>query len=115
MTKYDPKLNALFHALADPTRRGIVQRLAAGPASVTELAAPTKMALPTVLKHLEKLEDGGLVVTEKRGRTRVCRANPKGVDLAADWLDRLRADWAARLDRLEDYLDSLPDDTETGT
>jgi len=115
MAKYDLNLNTLFLALSDPTRRGMVQQLTAGPASVTELAAPTKMAMPTIMKHLQKLEDGGLVVTEKRGRTRICRANPKGIDIAADWLDRLRADWTARLDRLEDYLDALPEDTETDT
>ncbi|MEM9342552.1 MAG: metalloregulator ArsR/SmtB family transcription factor [Pseudomonadota bacterium] len=113
MTKYDGNLNALFLALSDPTRRGMIQQLTAGPASVSELAKPTNMALPTVLKHLEKLEDGGLILTEKRGRTRVCRANPKGIKVASDWLDRMRADWTARLDRLEDYLDTLPEDTET--
>ena len=109
MAKHDPSLDSLFRALADPTRRGMMERLMAGPASVSDLAAPLDMALPTVLQHLATLERGGLVTTEKQGRTRICRANPAAIDAASDWLSRQRAVWEARLDRLETYLR----DTET--
>lgn len=115
MAKHDPTLNALFQALSDPTRRGMIQRLMAGPASVSELAAPLDMALPTVLQHLAKLERGGLVTTEKQGRTRICRANPNAMDTASDWLSRQRAIWEARLDRLDDYVQTLMQDTPDDT
>ncbi len=104
MAKHDPTLDALFRALSDPTRRGMIQRLMSGPATVSELAAPLHMALPTVLQHLGQLEKGGLITTEKQGRTRICRANLDAIDTASDWLSQQRAIWEARLDRLEDYL-----------
>ncbi len=110
MAKHDPTLDALFQALSDPTRRGMIQRLMTGPASVSELAAPLDMALPTVLQHLAKLEKGGLVTTEKQGRTRICRANPAAIDTASDWLSRQRAIWEARLDRLDSYVQTLMKD-----
>ncbi len=107
MAKHDPTLDALFQALSDPTRRGMIERLMAGPASVSELAAPLDMALPTVLQHLAKLERGGLVRSEKQGRTRICRANLAAIDTASGWLSQQRAIWEARLDRLDSYVQTL--------
>ncbi|MEM9474752.1 MAG: metalloregulator ArsR/SmtB family transcription factor [Pseudomonadota bacterium] len=105
MAKHDPTLDTLFAALSDPTRRAMLNRLMQGPASVSDLAQPFDMALPTILQHLTKLEAGGLISTRKEGRTRVCTANPAALAQAADWLADQRAMWEARLDRLEAFLD----------
>lgn len=107
MAKHDPALDRLFHALSDPTRRGIVERLLAGPASVSDLARPTGMALPTVMKHIAVLEETGLVLTEKSGRTRLCRASPAPLAAAQTWIEEQRALWEARLDRLDTYVTQL--------
>lgn len=107
MAKHDPALDRLFHALSDPTRRGIVERLLAGPATVSDLAAPTGMALPTVMKHIAVLEETGLVTTEKAGRTRICRATPQPLTEAQAWIEAQRRVWEARLDRLDDYVTRL--------
>jgi DNA-binding transcriptional ArsR family regulator len=93
-------LDRTFSALSDPTRRDILERLAHGPASVSELAAPFGMSLPGVLKHVRLLEEANLVTTEKRGRTRECSLSPEQMDDAVLWLDSQRARWEARLDRL---------------
>ncbi len=108
MTKHYPQLDRLFHALADPTRRGIVERLLTGPATVSDLAAPTGMALPTVMKHISVLEETGLVRSEKSGRTRMVQATPAPLTAAQAWIEEQRQIWEARLDRLEDYLATLP-------
>lgn len=105
MAKHDPRLDTLFAALSDPTRRAMLNRLMQGPATVSDLAQPFDMALPTILQHLTKLETGGLVTTRKEGRTRICTANPTALTEAADWLADQRAMWDARLDRLEAFLD----------
>lgn len=105
MAKHDPRLDTLFAALSDPTRRAMLNRLMQGPATVSDLAQPFDMALPTILQHLTKLETGGLVTTRKEGRTRICTANPTALAEAADWLADQRAMWDARLDRLEAFLD----------
>ena len=110
MAKHDPQLDRLFHALSDPTRRSFVERLVDGPLSVTELAAPTGMALPTVMRHLAVLEETGLVESEKSGRTRICRVSPQPLSRAGTWIEDQRRIWEARLDRLEDYLATLPKD-----
>jgi DNA-binding transcriptional ArsR family regulator len=110
MAKHDPNLDRLFHALSDATRRSIVERLTAGPASVSDLAAPTGMALPTVMKHISVLEASGLLVTEKSGRVRICRASPAPLAAAQTWIEAQRADWEARLDRLDDYVTRLHKD-----
>ena len=110
MAKHDPTLNAMFAALSDPTRRAVLSRLMQGPAPVSELAEPFDMALPTFLGHLRKLEDGRLIRTEKRGRTRICQAEPQAMAPVRDWIDEQRAIWEARLDRLEDFLQSLQED-----
>jgi DNA-binding transcriptional ArsR family regulator len=101
-------LDLTFQALADPTRRGMVERLAQGPASVSELAQPFAMSLPAIVQHLAVLEAGGLVRSEKVGRVRTCRIEPAALSLAEQWIDQRRADWERRLDRLGDYLKQHP-------
>lgn len=100
-------LDRLFHALADPGRRVIVERLVNGPASVTEIAGPLAMSLPSVLQHLQVLEAGGLIRSEKIGRVRMCRLEPKALTQAEAWINARRAEWEGRLDRLGDYLNEL--------
>ena len=95
----------LFHALADPTRRSIVERLSRGAASVSELAKPLAISLPAVLQHLGVLETSGLVRTEKVGRVRTCRIEPAALSTVEQWIAARRADWEQRLDRLGDYLE----------
>lgn len=100
MTNHDA-LAPRFRALADPTRAAIVARLAQGAAPVSELAAPHGMTLPTILRHLSVLEEGGLVHTEKRGRQRVCTLNAAALAQARDWLADRVTEWEGRLDRLD--------------
>ena len=97
-------LDLTFQALADPTRRGMVERLAQGPASVSELAQPFAMSLPAIVQHLAVLEAGGLVRSEKVGRVRTCRIEPAALSLAERWIDQRRAEWERRFDRLGDHL-----------
>jgi len=97
-------LDQVFHALADPTRRGMVERLVRGPASVSELSRPLEMSLPAVLQHLQVLEASGLVRSEKAGRVRTCRIEPDALRAAEAWLTGQRTAWETRLDRLGDYL-----------
>ncbi|WP_295810819.1 metalloregulator ArsR/SmtB family transcription factor [uncultured Nitratireductor sp.] len=103
MTKYEPELSRLFHALADPTRRSILAHLAEGPARVTDLAGPTNLRLPTVMRHISVLEEAGLIVTSKEGRVRTCAVVPEALEPARTWLDEQRVIWDARLDRLEAF------------
>lgn len=110
MAKHDPDLSLLFHALADPTRRAILARLATGPAPVSELAAPTGLRLPTVMRHLSVLEGAGLIVSAKDGRVRSCAIVPEALVPVRTWLDEQRAIWESRLDRLDrldDYVTKL--------
>lgn len=100
-------LDYAFSALADPTRRAIVARLAQGEASVGELARPFDMALPSLMKHIRVLETGGLVESKKQGRVRTCRLKPSGMKGVEHWLAAQRVIWEARLDRLEAYAASL--------
>jgi DNA-binding transcriptional ArsR family regulator len=88
-------LNLTFQALADPTRRSIVERLTRGQASVSELAQPYRMSLPAIVQHLAMLEESGLVRSEKVGRVRTCRIEPAALSLAEQWLDQRRAEWDA--------------------
>lgn len=99
-----PRLDAVFQALADPSRRGMVERLARGPASVSELAQPFDMSLPAVMQHLQVLEASGLVRSEKTGRVRTCRIEPAVLASAEGWFTRRRAEWERRFDRLEAFL-----------
>lgn len=100
----EPRLDALFQALADPTRRAILSQLARGPASVSDLAQPFDMALPSLMGHLRKLEDAGLIDTKKDGRVRTCAIVPEALAPVRGWLDEQRALWEGRLDRLEEYV-----------
>lgn len=98
-------LDEVFHALGDPSRRVIVERLSAGPASVSELAAPLPMSLPSVVQHLQVLENSGLIRSEKVGRVRTCHLEVKTLDAAEAWLAARRRTWTKRLDRLGEYLE----------
>jgi DNA-binding transcriptional ArsR family regulator len=100
-------LDRLFHALADPARRAILERLGRGPAAVSELARPLPMSLPAAMQHLGVLEAAGLIRTEKVGRTRNCALEPQAMSRAEQWITARRREWAARLDRLDDYLKTL--------
>src|SRR5690349_24450030 len=101
------QLSATFAALADPTRRAILARLASGERSVTELAAPFEMSMPAVSKHLRVLERAGLIVRGREAQWRPCRLEPAPLKEVADWAERYRAIWAQRFDRLEVYLQVL--------
>jgi DNA-binding transcriptional ArsR family regulator len=98
------QLGVVFHALADPSRRTMVERLARGPASVSDLAEPLDMSLPAVMQHLQVLETSGLVRSEKSGRVRMCRIEPRALETAEGWLAKRRAAWERRFDRLEALL-----------
>lgn len=100
-------LDLAFQALADPTRRRMVARLSRGPASVSELAKPLTISLPAVLQHLQLLEQSGLVRSEKTGRVRTCRIEPKALSAAERWIGEQRELWEGRLDRLESYLEEM--------
>ena len=102
---YQASLDEMFTALADPSRRSMVERLGRGPASVSELAAPLPMSLPAVMRHLRVLESCGLVRSEKAGRVRTCRIDPTALRTAEDWIAGRRTDLNARLDRLGAYLE----------
>ena len=97
-------VNLVFHALGDPTRRAIVEKLSEGPMSVTQLAGPFDITLTAVAQHLQVLEDSGLVHTEKLGRVRTCRIEPAGFSTLQQWLNDRRSTWDRRLDRLGDLL-----------
>lgn len=107
MPNQEDALDHVFHALADPTRRAVLQRLSRGPASVSELAEPFEMALPSFLQHLRVLEESGLLRSEKTGRVRTCRFEPKPLTTVEHWIAEQRALWEGRLDRLEAYLDEI--------
>lgn len=110
MFRSEAHLDLAFQALADPSRRAMVDRLVQGPATVSELAAPLAMSLPGVVQHLAVLEASGLVVSEKIGRTRTCRIEPKVLTQAEQWISERRALWERRLDRLGQFLDETKDD-----
>lgn len=105
-----PSVDHIFRALSDPTRRDVIERLSAGRASVSELAAPYKMALPSFVEHLRVLETCGLVQSRKQGRVRTYQLAPQQLKLAEDWLGRQRKLWEARLDRLDAYLLKLKEE-----
>jgi DNA-binding transcriptional ArsR family regulator len=101
------QLSATFAALADPTRRAILSRLAEGEASVQELSAPFAMTLPAVSKHLKVLQRAGLVEQGRRAQWRPCRIKPEPLRDAAGWVEQYRALWEERFDRLDDYLQEM--------
>jgi DNA-binding transcriptional ArsR family regulator len=114
-----PPLDALFHALADPTRRAMVERLSRGPASVSELARPFAISLPAVVQHLQILEASGLVRSEKVGRVRTCRVEPAALRPVEQWIAERRQTWERRFDRLGEILagqaDAEGQDVGTGS
>ena len=104
MLNQSPHLDLVFQALADPTRRVMVERLTRGPASVSALAEPLAMSLPAVMHHLRVLEASGLVRSEKVGRVRTCQIEPVALQSAERWISQRRTSWERRLDRLGHYL-----------
>lgn len=104
MAATTPKLDLAFHALANSTRRAVVERLRDGPATVSELAEPFKMALPSFMQHLRVLETSGLVRSRKQGRVRTVRIVPDQLRHASDWLEKQRSVWERRLDQLDAYV-----------
>ncbi len=97
-------IDRVFHALGDPTRRAIVQKVSQGPISVSRLAAPLAITLAAVVQHLQVLEESGLIRTEKVGRVRTCRIEPQGLSAAEHWIRDRRSEWERKLDRLGDLL-----------
>ncbi|BAU85586.1 arsR family transcriptional regulator [Streptomyces laurentii] len=114
MLNHEERLDAVFRALGDPTRRALVERLVRGPASVSELAAPLPMSLAAVVQHIQVLEAAGIVRSEKTGRVRTCRIEPEALRFAEGWLGSQRTAWETRLDRLGDLL-AEPDSSEGTT
>jgi DNA-binding transcriptional ArsR family regulator len=104
MRKKKPNVDRVFHALGDPTRRAILEKLSEGPISVSRLADPLRITLAAVVQHLQVLEESGLVQTEKIGRVRTCRVEPAGLSVAGQWIDDRRSMWERRLDQLGDLL-----------
>jgi len=105
MTGSKATVDQVFHALADVTRRAILERLSRGPISVSQLAEPLDMTLAAVVQHLQVLEESGLVRTEKAGRVRTCQLEPAGLSVAEKWIADRRSVWERRLDRLGKLLD----------
>ena len=106
------KLDRAFGALADPARRAMVERLVAGPATVSELAKPLPMSLPAVMLHLKVLEESGLVTSRKTGRVRTCHIEPRMLSQAEQWVTERRQMWERGLDRLGAYLDQTKPENE---
>ena len=105
-------LDRTFHALSDPTRRAMLQRLSRGPATVSELAKPLSISLPAVMQHLAVLEASGVVTSQKVGRVRTCQVEAKALTAAERWITERRQLWERRLDRLGEYLDETADEQE---
>jgi DNA-binding transcriptional ArsR family regulator len=108
MLDHQETLDRVFHALADPGRRRMVERLSQGPASVTELGRPLTMSLAAVVQHVQVLEASGLIRTQKAGRTRTCSIEPAALRSAESWITDRRTLTERRLDRLGEYLASTP-------
>jgi len=108
------RLSATFSALADPTRRAILARLALGQTTVSELAKPFKISGPAVTKHLKVLENAGLIARSREAQWRPCRLEPQALKPVDDWLEEYRRLWEQRLDRLDDYLKTLQAKPKTG-
>jgi DNA-binding transcriptional ArsR family regulator len=109
-----PTLDRVFHALADPSRRLMVERLCRGPASVSELGRPLAMSLAAVVQHIQVLEASGLVRSEKIGRVRTCQIEPDALRTAEHWIADRRTRWERHLDRLGDYLAAHPEEPDPG-
>jgi DNA-binding transcriptional ArsR family regulator len=115
MLNQSPQLDLVFQALADPTRRVMVERLTRGPASVSALAEPLAMSLPAVMQHLRVLEGSGLVRSQKVGRVRTCQIEPVALQSAERWINERRTTWERRLDRLGQYLARHQDEPDRRT
>jgi DNA-binding transcriptional ArsR family regulator len=113
MTDEKSDIHRVFHALGDPTRRTIMEKLSEGPISVSQLALPLHITLAAVVQHLQVLEESGLVRTEKVGRVRTCRIEPQGLSVVEQWINDRRSVWEKRLDRLGDLL-ADPDEHQSG-
>ena len=105
MLDHQDHLTNIFHALADPTRRAIVERLSAGPASIGELAEPMTMSLAAVMQHVQLLERARLITSQKRGRKRICKIEAAALETLDDWLGQRRRQWEGLFDRLAEVLD----------
>ena len=114
MPRKKPDIDRIFHALGDPTRRKLVEKLSAGPLSVSRLAAPLDITLTAVAQHLQVLEESGLVRSQKVGRVRTCRIEPAALRSAERWIERRRGVWDRRLDRLGALLAEGDDRTAGG-
>ena len=111
MHRKKPTIDRVFHALGDPTRRAILEKLSQGPISVSRLAEPLDITLAAVVQHLQVLEESGLVQTEKAGRVRTCSLAPGGLSVVEQWIGDRRSTWERRLDRLGDLL-AEPEESE---
>ena len=116
-TQQDQKLDAIFAALGDATRRSILMHLASGPTSVNDIAAPYAMSLPAVSKHLKVLERAGLLTRERQGRVHLCRVDPDALATANGWIEHMRGFWDESLENLETYLSTgkVKDDERDNT
>src|SRR4051812_46563736 len=108
MEQYTAQLNGIFQALADPTRRAVLRRLGKGPASISDLAKPFDMALPSFMKHIHSLEGSGLIRTRKEGRVRTCAIEKKPFAVVEAWLSAQRALWEGRTNGLEQFVTTAP-------
>lgn len=115
MPNQSTQLDRVFYALADPTRRAVLERLGVGPAAVSELAKPFDMALPSFTQHLQVLSDCGLVHSKKTGRVRIYQIDPVALTGAEQWLEKQRAVWETRLDQLDAYLNTIKDESDDST
>lgn len=104
MARRKPNIDRVFHALGDPTRRAMLEKLSERPVSVSRLAEPLAITLAAVVQHLQILEESGLVRTEKAGRVRTCSLEPAGLSAAQQWIAERRTSWERRFDRLGDLL-----------
>jgi DNA-binding transcriptional ArsR family regulator len=104
MLNYQPSLDRVFHALADPTRLAIVERLSRGSVSVSEIAEPLDMTLAAVVQHIQVLEQSGVISTRKQGRVRTCQLEPRALDIVDRWIAQRRSIWERNLDRLGEVL-----------
>jgi DNA-binding transcriptional ArsR family regulator len=113
MPNYSPAMNDVFQALGDPTRRAVFARLCQGPATVSDLAAPFPMALPSFVQHLRVLEDSGLITSTKKGRVRTCRAKLQPLTALEKWITEQRAMWERRLDQFDVYVKTLHEEEKS--
>lgn len=114
MDNYEPALDAVFHALSDPTRRAVIHHLGTRKATVSELAQPHDMALPSFMKHLSVLEECGLIKSKKQGRVRTCQIVPQKLTSAETWMAEQRALWERRVDRFTEYVETLTGKEDDG-